>query len=55
LLDAVADVMVVPSRMGNLPQTAFNTTGLPDAVEHRRTGYLASAFDHAEYLVAGVR
>jgi glycosyltransferase involved in cell wall biosynthesis len=57
--------MVVPSRMDNLPQTAteaqscgvpvvgFNTSGLPDAVEHQRTGYLANAFDPAD-LAAGI-
>ena len=37
--------MVVPSRMDNLPQTA---TGLPDVVEHQRTGYLATHFDPAD-------
>lgn len=66
LLYSAADVMVVPSRMDNLPQTAteaqscgvpvvaFNATGLPDAVEHQRTGYLATPFDPAD-LAAGVR
>lgn len=51
--------------MDNLPQTAteaqscgvpvvgFNTSGLPDAVEHQRTGYLANAFDPAD-LAAGI-
>lgn len=65
LLYSAADVMVVPSRMDNLPQTAteaqscgvpvvgFNTSGLPDAVEHQRTGYLANAFDPAD-LAAGI-
>ncbi|MEZ8635850.1 glycosyltransferase [Vibrio cyclitrophicus] len=51
------DVMVVPSRVENLPQTAtesiacgvpvvaFNTSGIPSAVSHNLTGYLAKAFD----------
>jgi glycosyltransferase involved in cell wall biosynthesis len=57
LLYNAADVMVVPSRQENLPQTAtepqacgcpvvaFDCTGLRDAVVHRETGYLARAFD----------
>ncbi|MGE0011509.1 MAG: glycosyltransferase [Azoarcus sp.] len=57
LLYSAADAMVVPSRQENLPQTAteaqscgcpvlaFDCTGLPDAVEHKVTGYLARAFD----------
>lgn len=57
LLYNAADVMVVPSRQENLPQTAtepqacgcpvvaFDRTGLRDAVAHRETGYLAQAFD----------
>lgn len=57
LLYNSADVMVVPSRQENLPQTAteaqacgcpvvaFDCTGLSDAVVHRETGYLAKAFD----------
>lgn len=52
-----ADAMVIPSRQDNLPNTgveahscgtpvvAFNTCGLPDIVEHQKTGYLAKAFD----------
>lgn len=51
-----ADVTVVPSRQDNLPQAAtesqacgtpvvaFNVCGLPDAVEHRATGYLAEPY-----------
>lgn len=56
LLYNAADVMVVPSRQENLPQTcteaqacgtpvvAFNCTGFPDAVEHQVTGYLAEPY-----------
>ena len=52
-----ADVMIVPSRQDNLPNTcleaqacgvpivAFNTGGLPDIIDHKKTGYLAKAFD----------
>ena len=52
-----ADVVVVPSRQDNSPQTAtealacgtpvvaFNTSGLPSLVEHEVTGYLADPFD----------
>jgi len=66
LLYAAADVMVVPSRMDNLPQTAteaqscgvpvvaFNATGLPDVVDHQHTGYLAEPYDPAD-LAHGIR
>lgn len=52
-----ADVVVVPSRMENLPQTAteaqacgvpvvaFDVCGIPDAVVDKETGYLARAYD----------
>lgn len=65
LLYNAADVMVVPSRQENLPQTAtepqacgcpvvaFDCTGFPDAVEHLHTGYLAKAYDTAD-LAAGI-
>jgi glycosyltransferase involved in cell wall biosynthesis len=61
----VADVAVVPSRQDNLPQTAteaqacgtpvvaFRTGGLPDALEHRRTGFLADPFS-ASSLAEGI-
>ena len=64
-LYSAADVMVVPSRQENLPQTAteaqacglpvvaFDTSGLPDAVAHGETGYLARPFDPAS-LAAGI-
>ena len=57
LLYSAADVMVIPSRQDNLPNTgkealscgtpvvAFDTCGLPDIVDHQTTGYLAKAFD----------
>lgn len=66
LLYNAADVTVVPSRQENLPQAAteaqacgcpvvaFDCTGLPDAVVHRETGYLASAFDTAD-MAEGLR
>ena len=49
--------MVIPSRQDNLPQTGvesqscgcpvvtFNVSGLPDLIEDRKTGYLATAFE----------
>lgn len=57
LLYSAGDVMVIPSRIDNFPNTgveahacgtpvvAFDVCGLPDIVEHRHTGYLARAFD----------
>lgn len=65
-LYSAADALVVPSRRDNLPNTAveaqacgtpvvaFDIGGLPDIVEHRRTGYLARAFD-TEDLAEGMR
>lgn len=56
LLYSAVDVMVVPSRQENLPQSgteaqacgcpvaAFNASGLPDVVVHGGTGYLAKAY-----------
>lgn len=66
LLYSAADVMVVPSLQENAPQTAteaqssgcpvvaFNTTGLPDVIADRDTGYLARPFDAAD-LAHGIR
>ncbi len=56
-----ANVMLVPSRMDNLPQTAteptscgipivcFNVGGLTDIVEHQKTGYIANRFDVTDF------
>jgi len=65
LVYSAADVMVIPSRQDNLPQTGvesqscgcpvvtFNVSGLPDLVEDRWTGYLAKAFE-VEDLATGI-
>lgn len=54
---SAADAMVISSRQDNLPNTgieahacgtpviAFDTSGLPDIVEHLKTGYLAQGLD----------
>lgn len=66
ILYSAADAMVIPSRQDNLPNTgleahacgtpviAFDIGGLPDIVDHRRTGYLAKPFD-TEDLAEGIR
>lgn len=65
VLYSAADLIVIPSRQDNLPNTgvealacgtpvvAFNTCGLQDIVHHKKTGYLAKAFD-IEDLASGV-
>ena len=57
---SAADVMVVPSRQDNLPNTAieaqacgipvvaFKIGGLPDIITHSQTGWLAQPFDASE-------
>jgi glycosyltransferase involved in cell wall biosynthesis len=66
LLFSAADLMVIPSRLDNLPNTgvealacglpvvSFNVCGLPDIVVHHKTGYLAKAFD-AEDFARGIQ
>jgi glycosyltransferase involved in cell wall biosynthesis len=61
----LCDVFVCPSLLENLPNvciesifcgvpvTAFNTGGIPDIVEHKKTGYLAQCFD-SEDLYNGI-
>ena len=56
-----ADIMCVPSRLETFGQTAsealacgvpvvaFETTGLKDIVEHKKTGYLAKAYDSKDF------
>lgn len=65
LLYSAVDVVIVPSRQDNLPNigleaqacgtpvVAFDACGLPDVVEHQRTGYLAQAFEPAD-LAQGI-
>jgi glycosyltransferase involved in cell wall biosynthesis len=57
MLYNAADVVIVPSRMENMPQiateaqscgtpvVAFNTCGIPEAVIHEQSGYLAKPYD----------
>ncbi len=65
-LYSAADVMMVPSRQDNLPNTAieahacgtpvvaFRIGGLPDIVAHQETGWLAQPFDTQD-LAQGVQ
>lgn len=60
-LYSTADVMVIPSRQDNLPNTAleaqacgvpvvsFDIGGLPDIIEHQKTGYIAKHFDTKDF------
>lgn len=66
VLYSAADLLAIPSRQDNLPNTgveslacgtpviAFNTCGLPDIVSHRENGYLADAFDTVDFA-EGIR
>ena len=63
---AAADVVVVPSRMDNLPQSAteaiacgtpvvaFDQGGMADVIAHQQSGWLAEPFD-PEALAQGIR
>jgi len=65
MLYSAVDAVVVPSRLENLPQMAteaqccgvpvvgFNCGGMPDVVEHGKTGYLAQPYD-ANELAQGI-
>ncbi len=66
MMYSAADVFVCPSREDNLPNTvaealacgtpcaAFDVNGLPEMIEHRKTGWLAKAFDPTD-LGAGIK
>lgn len=61
MMYSAADVFLCPSREDNLPNTvveslacgtpcaAFDVNGLPEMIEHRKTGWLAKAFDPADF------
>lgn len=65
-LNCAADVLLIPSRQDNLPNTgvealscgtpviAFDIGGLPDIVMHQKTGWLAKPFDAGD-LAAGIQ
>ena len=65
LLYSAADLLVVPSRQENLPNTilesmacgtpcvAFNQGGIPEIIDHGLNGYLANPFDQ-EDLAHGI-
>ena len=66
VLYCAADVMVVPSKQENLPNTimqsmacgtpvvAFRIGGIPDLIDHGQTGYMAEGFDTAD-LALGIK
>ena len=66
LLYNASDLMVISSRLDNLPNTgveahacgtpiaAFNIGGLPDIVDHLNTGYLAKPYDTID-LARGIK
>jgi glycosyltransferase involved in cell wall biosynthesis len=43
----------VESLCCGIPVVAFNTGGIPDIVDHKKTGYLAKCFD-TEDLLSGI-
>lgn len=65
ILYSAVDVMIIPSRQDNLPNTgleslscgtpvvAFDTCGISDIVSHKKSGYLAEAFN-TEDLAKGI-
>ena len=65
MLYSAADVVAIPSRIDNLPQialeaqccgtpcVAFRVGGIPDIIEHHRTGFLAQPYSTDE-LAAGM-
>ena len=65
-LYSAADVFIAPSIQDNLPNTvleasacgtpsvAFDTGGLPDLIEHKKTGYLAQSSD-SDDLCRGIK
>jgi len=62
----VSDVFVIPSILDNQPTTivesmncgvpvvGFNLCGIPEMIEHKKTGYIAKAYD-SEDLANGIR
>lgn len=66
VLFSAADVFALPSRQDNLPLTcmeslscgtpvvAFNESGPPSMVQHKKTGYLADAFNASDFAM-GIR
>lgn len=61
LIYSAADVVVVPSKIDNLPFTAiealacgtpavgFNIGGVPEIIDHLKNGFIANAFDSKEF------
>ena len=66
LIYNLADVVIIPSRQDNLPLVAleaqacgipvvsFNVGGLSDIIDHKKTGFLAKAFDTKD-LANGIK